>query len=47
MHNVVFEKTMEYVTKYRDIKPVTSEVKKNYLASEINYHTTKTFKDYP
>ena len=43
MNNVVFEKTMENVRKYRDIKLVTTERRKYYLVSEPNNHTTKFF----
>ena len=42
MNNTVFVKTMEDVRKYKDIKLVTTERRKNYLVSEPNYHT-KTF----
>ena len=34
---------MENVKKYRDIKFVTVEKRRNYLVSEPNYHTTKFF----
>ena len=34
---------MENVRKYRNIKLVTTESRKNYLVSEPNYHTTKFF----
>ena len=44
MNNAVSGKTMENVKKYRDIKPVTTERRRNYLVSEPNYHTTKFFK---
>ena len=43
MNNSVFGKTMEIVRKYRDIKLVTTDVKRNKLVSEPNYHTTKRF----
>ena len=43
MNNAVFGKTMENVRKQRDIKLVTTERRKNYIASEPNYHTTKFF----
>ena len=41
MNNVVFGETMENGRKYRDIKLATTERKKNYLVSELNYHATK------
>ena len=43
MNNAVFGKTMENLRKQRDIKLVTTERKRDYLASEPNYHTTKFF----
>ena len=43
MNNDVFGKTMENVRKHRDIKSVTTDKKRNQLASEPNYHTTKYF----
>ena len=43
MNNAVFRKTVENVTKHRDIKLVTTERKRNYLVSEPNYHTTMLF----
>ena len=36
-------KTMKNVRKHRDIKLVTTEKRKKYLVSELNYHTTKFF----
>ena len=41
MNNSDFGKTMEIVRKHRDIKLVTTDVKRNKLVSEPNYHTTK------
>ena len=43
MNNSVFGKTVENVKKYRDIKLVTTDEKRNKLVSEPNYHTTKRF----
>ena len=43
MNNTVFGKTMENLRKQRNIKLVTTERKRDYLASEPNYHTTKFF----
>ena len=45
MNNSVFGKTMENVTKQRDIKLVTTDQKRNKLVSEPNYHTTKHFSE--
>ena len=43
MKNAIFGKTVENERKYRDIKLVTTERRKNYLVSKPNYHTTKLF----
>ena len=43
MNNAAFGKTTENVKKDRDIKIVTTEERRNYLASELNYHTTIFF----
>ena len=43
MNNAVFGITMENVRKHRDIKPVTTERRKNYSVSEPNYRTTNFF----
>ena len=43
MNNAVFWKPMENVTKYKDIKLVTTDKRRNQLVSEPNYHTKKYF----
>ena len=43
MSNSVFGKTMENVRKYRVIKLVTTDNRRNRLVSESNYHTEKYF----
>ena len=45
MNNAVFGKTMENVRKHRDIKLVTTDKRRNQLASEPNYHTTNHFSE--
>ena len=47
MNNAGFAETMENVGKHRDIKLVTTERRRNYLASEPNYHTATFFTEYP
>ena len=37
MNNAVFGNTMEYMKKYRDIKLVTTERRRNCLVSETNF----------
>ena len=39
MNNAVFLKTKENVRKHKVIKLVTTEKRKNWLVSELNYHT--------
>ena len=41
MNNSGFGKTVENVRKYRDIKLVTTDEKRNILVSEPSYHTKK------
>ena len=41
MNNAVFGKTIENVRKHRAIKLVTTTEGRNYLMSELNYHTAK------
>ena len=36
---------LENVRKYRYIKLVTTDKRRNQLASELNYHTTKYFSE--
>ena len=43
MNNAVFEKTMEYVRKDRDIKLVRTNRRRDFLVSEANYHSIKWF----
>ena len=45
MNNAVFEKTMEDIRNHTDIKSVTTGKRRNRLASEPNYHTTKYFSE--
>ena len=45
MNNAVFGKTTENVARRRDIKLVTTGKRRNQLASEPNYHTTKYFSE--
>ena len=45
LNNSVLGKAMENVRKHRDIKLVTTDKKRNKLASEPNYHTTKWFSE--
>ena len=41
INNSVFRETMENVRKYRYIKLLTTDKRRNQLVSELNYHTTK------
>ena len=41
MNNAVFGNTKENVRNHRDIKIVTTDKRRNILASEPNYHSTK------
>ena len=43
MNNAFFGKTMENLRKYRNIKLVPTERRRNYLVSESNYHTADFF----
>ena len=45
MNNAFLGKIMENVRKHRDIKLVTTDKRRNWLASETNYHTTKYFSE--
>ena len=45
MNNAVFGKTMENVRKHRDIKLVTTDKRRNRLASVPNYHIIKYFSE--
>ena len=41
MNNAIFGNTMENLRKYRDIKLITTNKRRNQLVSEPNYYTTK------
>ena len=43
MNHVIFGKTVEDLRKHKGIKLVTTKIKRNYLVSEPNEHTTKFF----
>ena len=43
MNNAAFGKSMENVRKHRDIEPVATESRRNYLVPEPNYHTINFF----
>ena len=45
MNSAVFVKTMENVRKHRDIKLVTTDKRRNQLASEPNCYTIKYFSE--
>ena len=45
MNNAVFGNTMENVRKHRDIRSVTTDKRRNQLASEPNYYTPKYFSE--
>ena len=42
-NNSIFGKTMGNVQEHGDIKLVITEKRRNYLVSEVNYHTIKFF----
>ena len=43
MNNSIFGKTLKNLRKHEDIKIVTTERTRNYLVSELNYHTKNFF----
>lgn len=43
MNNFVLRKTMENTRNHRDSKLVSSNKRRNYLVSELDYHPTKRF----
>ena len=45
MNNSVFGKTVQIVSKHRDIKLVATERRRNYLVLEPIYHTAKFFRE--
>ena len=44
--NAIFRKTMENVSRHRNMKFAIAERRRNYLVSDPNYHTTKFFTEY-
>ena len=42
---LLFIKTVENVRKHKIVKLVTTDKRRNQLASETNYHTTKCFSE--
>ena len=46
INNSVFTKTTENVEKIRDIKLVSTEKRRKFLVSELNYRSTKFFSEY-
>ena len=45
MNHAVFGKTVTNVRKHRNSKLVITDKRRNQLASEPNYHTTKYFSE--
>ena len=45
INNSVFGKTVENVRKYKNIKLVTTDKRRNQLVSEPNYDTTRCFSE--
>ena len=45
VNNAAFRKTMENVRKHRHIKLVTTVARRNYVLSELNYHTKNFFSE--
>ena len=43
INNPIFGKTMKSTRKYQGIKFLTTEKRRNYLESELNYHTKEFF----
>ena len=39
---LILEKAMENVEKIRDVKLITTQIRRNYFLSESNYHTPNT-----
>ena len=45
MNNAIFGNTMKNLRKYRDVKLITTNKRRNQLVSEPNYHTAKQFSE--
>ena len=46
INNSVFRKAIGNIRNHKDIKLITTEERRNYLVSELNYHVTKVFLDH-
>ena len=45
MNNAIFGKTMKTVRNHQNIKLVTTDYRRNYLALQLNNHSTKYFSE--
>lgn len=46
INNLVFEKIIENVRKFRDIEHMVTKRRRSYLVLEANYHVAKRFSEY-
>ena len=45
LNNAVFTKALGNMTKHRDKKLLTTGARRNYLVSQLNYHSIKSFSE--